>query len=54
MVNCSYVDQRVVVDGRVVTSQGPGTAMEFSLKLVELFAGKAKMEEVKEDILAVC
>lgn len=54
LVNCSYVDQRVVVDGRVVTSQGPGTAMEFSLKLVELFAGKAKMEEVKEDILAVC
>ncbi len=50
----SYVDQRVVVDGRVVTSQGPGTAMEFSLKLVELFAGRAKMEEVREDILAVC
>jgi 4-methyl-5(b-hydroxyethyl)-thiazole monophosphate biosynthesis len=49
-----YVDQRVVVDGRVVTSQGPGTAMEFSLKLVELFAGRAKMEEVREDILAVC
>lgn len=54
LVTGSYVDQRVVVDGRVVTSQGPGTAMEFSLKLVELFAGKAKMEEVKEDILVVC
>jgi 4-methyl-5(b-hydroxyethyl)-thiazole monophosphate biosynthesis len=54
LVTGSYVDQRVVVDGRVVTSQGPGTAMEFSLKLVELFAGRAKMEEVKEDILAVC
>jgi 4-methyl-5(b-hydroxyethyl)-thiazole monophosphate biosynthesis len=54
LVTGSYVDQRVVVDGRVVTSQGPGTAVEFSLKLVELFAGKAKMEEVKEDILAVC
>lgn len=54
LVTGSYVDQRVVVDGRVVTSQGPGTAMEFSLKLVELFAGRAKMEEVREDILAVC
>lgn len=54
LVTGNYVDQRVVVDGRVVTSQGPGTAMEFSLKLVELFAGRAKMEEVKEDILAVC
>jgi 4-methyl-5(b-hydroxyethyl)-thiazole monophosphate biosynthesis len=50
----NYVDQRVVVDGRVVTSQGPGTAMEFSLKLVELFSGKAKMEAVKADVLAVC
>ena len=54
LVTGSYVDKRVVVDGRVVTSQGPGTAMEFSLKLVELFAGRAKMEEVREDILAVC
>jgi len=54
LVTGNYVDQRVVVDGQVVTSQGPGTAMEFSLKLVELFSGRAKMEEVKEDILAVC
>jgi 4-methyl-5(b-hydroxyethyl)-thiazole monophosphate biosynthesis len=54
LVTGSYVDQRVVVDGRVVTSQGPGTAMEFSLKLVEMFVGRAKMEEVREDILAVC
>jgi 4-methyl-5(b-hydroxyethyl)-thiazole monophosphate biosynthesis len=54
LVTGSYVDQRVVIDGRVVTSQGPGTAMEFSLKLVELFAGRAKMEKVKNDVLAVC
>lgn len=29
----------VVVDGKIVTSRGPGTAMEFSLKLAELLTG---------------
>ena len=31
---------RVVVDGNIVTSQGPGTAMEFALKLIELLEGE--------------
>lgn len=29
-------DNRVVVDGLLVTSQGPGTAFEFALKMIEL------------------
>ena len=33
-------DGRVVVDGNCVTSQGPGTALEFALKLVELLFGE--------------
>ncbi|HVU65331.1 MAG TPA: DJ-1 family glyoxalase III [Phycisphaerales bacterium] len=32
-------DISVCVDGKIVTSRGPGTAMEFSLKLVELLMG---------------
>lgn len=36
----------VVVDGKLITSRGPGTAMDFALTLVELLAGKAKREEV--------
>ncbi len=36
------IDQPVVVDGKVVTSQGPGTAMDFALALIELLEGKAK------------
>ncbi len=31
----SFVDQRVVRDGHLVTSRGPGTALEFALALVE-------------------
>ena len=32
-------DTRVCVDGKLITSQGPGTAVEFSLKLAELLTG---------------
>ena len=52
LTGAQYVDAKVVVDGKVVTSQGPATAMEFSLKLVELLAGKNKMVEVSRALLA--
>lgn len=32
-------DTTVCVDGKFITSRGPGTAMEFSLKLAELLTG---------------
>lgn len=37
----------VVVDGKVVTSRGPGTAMDFALSLIELLAGKAARDRVE-------
>ncbi|KAF3328571.1 Protein DJ-1 [Carex littledalei] len=40
------VDERVVVDGRVVTSRGPDTTMEFAVTFVELLYGNQKAEEV--------
>ena len=39
-------DERVVVDGNCVTSQGPATAIEFALQLAELLFGPAKATEV--------
>jgi len=47
-----YSDERVVVDGKIVTSRGPGTAMEFALKLVELLMGKEKVAELKEALVS--
>lgn len=38
--------ERVVVDGKCVTSQGPGTAIEFALTLVSLLYGEEKAAEV--------
>ena len=45
------VNERVVVDGTVVTSQGPGTAIEFGVKLVELLVGKQSAQEVKAGLV---
>ena len=47
-----YDERRVVIDGRLVTSRGPGTAMEFALALVELLMGRTKVEEIKQGVLA--
>ena len=40
-------DERVVVDGKVITSRGPGTAMLFALTIVEQLLGKGKRDEVE-------
>ncbi len=45
-------EDRVVVDGNIITSQGPGTAMEFAFKLVETLFGPEKADEVNKGVLA--
>jgi 4-methyl-5(b-hydroxyethyl)-thiazole monophosphate biosynthesis len=44
-------DEKVVVDGHVITSQGPGTAMDFALKIIEKTLGEGKAKEVKDELL---
>ncbi len=44
-------DQRVVIDGSLVTSQGPGTGFEFALKLVELEQGPDKANALAEGMV---
>jgi len=41
-------DDRVVEDGNIITSRGPGTAMEFALKLVEKLFGPEKARQLRE------
>ncbi|CAL2034985.1 CBN-DJR-1.2 protein [Caenorhabditis brenneri] len=45
-----FSEDRVVVSGKVITSQGPGTAFEFALKIVEIMEGKEKAESLKKPI----
>ncbi|MEW6353730.1 MAG: DJ-1 family glyoxalase III [Pseudomonadota bacterium] len=40
-------DQAVVKDGKVITSKGPGTAMDFALELIETLVGKTKRDQVE-------
>lgn len=45
-----YSDAPVVQDGRIITSRGPGTAMDFALKLVEQLTDAARCQEVEKGL----
>jgi 4-methyl-5(b-hydroxyethyl)-thiazole monophosphate biosynthesis len=47
-----WQDARVVVDERVVTSQGPATAIEFALTLVEQLGGAETARALRAAMLA--
>ena len=47
-----YSENRVVVDGNIITSRSPGTAMEFAMKLVEILFDTARMETVNKGVMA--
>ncbi len=49
--NNEAVEQRVVVDEPCITSRGPGTALEFTLKLIELLYDAQKAREIGEHML---
>ena len=46
-----YSEERVVVDGKIVTSRGPGTSMEFALKLVKLLVGEETVTSLRQGML---
>ena len=48
----SYSQERVVVDGKLLTSRAPGTAEEFGFALLELLEGKEKAESVRSAMVA--
>lgn len=45
------VDERVVVDGKLITSQGPGTAFEFALKVISECGSPNLSAEVRAGLL---
>jgi 4-methyl-5(b-hydroxyethyl)-thiazole monophosphate biosynthesis len=45
------LDERLVVDGCLITSRGAGTALDFALELVSRLAGKAVADKVAADIM---
>jgi len=47
----TVVDDAVVTDGKVITSRGPGTAMDFALDLIETLLGKDRRDAVEGPLL---
>ncbi len=43
---------KVIADGNIITSQGPGTAIDFALKIVEVLKGRMKADQIRQEIVA--
>jgi 4-methyl-5(b-hydroxyethyl)-thiazole monophosphate biosynthesis len=43
-------EEAIQIDGKVITSRGPGTAMDFALTLIELLLGKDARNQVEEPL----
>jgi 4-methyl-5(b-hydroxyethyl)-thiazole monophosphate biosynthesis len=43
--------ERVVTDGKVITSRGPGTAMDFALQLIEQLVGVDVRDKVEQGLV---
>jgi 4-methyl-5(b-hydroxyethyl)-thiazole monophosphate biosynthesis len=43
--------ERVISDDRVITSRGPGTAMDFALELIEKLSGRETRDEVEQGLV---
>ncbi len=45
-------DERVFIDNNIITSQSPGTAMEFAFAIVMVLYGEEKVKEINKSVLA--
>lgn len=51
MPSCNYREDRVVIDGNIITGRGPGVAMEFALTVVEYLLSESDRKELEEAML---
>jgi 4-methyl-5(b-hydroxyethyl)-thiazole monophosphate biosynthesis len=47
----TYTGDAVTRDGKVVTSRGPGTAIDFSLEIVDMLCGKETRDKVEAGLV---
>ncbi|ACL69881.1 DJ-1 family glyoxalase III [Halothermothrix orenii] len=51
MKTCNYQENRVVVDGNIITGRGPGVAMEFALTVVNYLTSEDMVKELSEKMM---
>lgn len=51
MIGADYTEDRVVLDGNFITSRGPGTAIEFGLKLVALLKDEETAQKLRKAMI---
>lgn len=52
LTGAAISDQRVVLDGKILTAAGMGAALDMGLKIVEIFCGKEKADSLRHAIIA--
>lgn len=52
LIEATVTHEPVTVDGNIITGKGPGFAIQFSLQLIEILAGKPVRDEVANGLLA--
>ncbi|KAI0980698.1 hypothetical protein GJ496_003440 [Pomphorhynchus laevis] len=51
---CKHIiDERVCIDRNIITSQGPGTALEFAFTILEQFQSEEKVQALKKDMMVL-
>lgn len=50
-VDVENTGNAVEVDGKIITSRGPGTAMDFALNLIEVLAGSDTRNQVESSLV---
>ena len=51
LLGAKHSSEKVVVDEKIITSKGPGTAMDFALKLVEVFKGDQTVNSLRKAMI---
>jgi len=51
LIGATVSSERVCVDGKIITSKGPGTTSEFALTLVEILKDKASADALRKGML---
>jgi 4-methyl-5(b-hydroxyethyl)-thiazole monophosphate biosynthesis len=44
-------DDVIVIDGKILTSKGPGTAMDFALAIIEYLSNKTTRDRVEAGLV---